>query len=225
MFTMMVFIVFNLIQPTGWQVGLIRIEDIVLGAAVGLTASMLLWPRGATASVRRAVDAALEVSSRYLTAAVARVTRGASEQSDDAVMALSQDTLTAVRTYGDAVRDYLSEASGAVDMSLLDTNSRIPRLRTTSDVIADIPPPPLDVYPAARKVLEEHTAAICALLAGGGAARFLPPISDDFVPALRAEAGADNLAVAAALPLMTAAANIGELELTYGAIREEKVTS
>lgn len=225
MFTMMVFIVFNLIQPTGWKVGLVRIEDIVLGAAVGLTASVLLWPRGATASVRRAVDAALAVSARYLTAAVARVTRGASEQSDDAVMALSQDTLTAVRTYGDAVRDYLSEAAGAVDMSLLDNNSRIPRMRTTSDVIADIPPPPLNVYPAARKVLEEHTAAVCALLTGDGAPRVLPPISDDFVPALRAEAGTGKLAVAAAMPLVTAAANIGELELTYGAIREEKVSN
>jgi uncharacterized membrane protein YccC len=224
MFTMMVFIVFNLIQPTGWKVGLVRIEDIVLGAAVGLTASVLLWPRGATASVRRAVAAALEVNSRYLTAAVARVTRGASEQADDAVMALSQDTLTAVRTYGDAVRNYLSEAAGAVDTSLLDTDSRIPRMRTTSDVIADIPPPPLDVYPRARKVLEEHTAAVCALLAGDDAARVLPPISDDFVPALRAEAGTGELAVAAALPLVTTAANIGELELTYGAIREEEVS-
>ena len=224
MFTMMVFIVFNLIQPTGWKVGLVRIEDIVLGAAVGLTASVLLWPRGATESVRRAVDAALEVSSRYLTVAVARVTRGASEQSDDAVMALSQDALTAVRTYGDAVRNYLSEAGGAVDTSLLDTDSRIPRLRTTSDMIADIPPPPLNVYPSARKVLEEHTAAVCALLADGGAARVLPPISDDFVPALRAEAGAGPLAVAAALPLVTTAANIGELELTYSATHEELVS-
>jgi len=130
-----------------------------------------------------------------------------------------------VRTYGDAVRNYLSEAAGAVDTSLLDTDSRIPRLRTTSDVIADIPPPPLNVYPAARKVLEEHTAAVCALLAGGGVAQVLPPISDDFVPALRAEAGAVTLAVAAALPLVTTAANIGELELTYSAIRGEKVTS
>jgi len=74
-------------------------------------------------------------------------------------------------------------------------------------------------------VLEEHTAAVCALLAGDGAPRVLPPISDDFVPALRAEAGAVTLAVAAAMPLVTTAANIGELELTYGAIREENVSS
>ena len=45
-FTMMVLIVFNLIAPSGWRVGLIRIEDIVVGGAVGLVVSLLLWPRG-----------------------------------------------------------------------------------------------------------------------------------------------------------------------------------
>jgi hypothetical protein len=42
----------------------------------------------------------------------------------------------------------------------------------------------------------------------------LPPISDDFIPALRADAQGGELSVAAALPLMTTAANIGELEMT-----------
>ena len=217
MFTMMVFIVFNLIQPIGWQVGLIRIEDIVLGALVGLTASVLLWPHGAAASVRRAIDAALQVSSRYLTAAVARITRGSSEQSDDAVMALSQDTLTAIRTYGDAVRNYLSEAAGAVDTSVLDSNNRIPRVRTTADLIADLVPPPIGVYTQARTVLEEHTASICALLTDARESAVLPPISDDFILALRAESRGGEMAVSAALPLVTAAANIGELEMTYQA--------
>ena len=35
-FTMLVLIVFNLIHPTGWKVGLVRIEDIVVGGAVGI---------------------------------------------------------------------------------------------------------------------------------------------------------------------------------------------
>jgi len=223
MFTMMVFIVFNLIQPTGWQVGLIRIEDIVLGALVGLTASLLLWPRGAVASVQRAIDAALEVSSRYLTAAVHHVTRGTSEQSDDTVMALSQETLTAVRTYGDAVRNYLSEAAGAVDSSVLDIDNRIPRLRTTADLIADLPPPPLGIYSMARSVLEKHTSAVCGLRRGEHVISSLPPISDDFIPALRAEAQGVDLAISVALPLVTAAANIGELEMTYPAMATEPV--
>lgn len=223
MFTMMVFIVFNLIQPTGWKVGLIRIEDIVLGAMVGLTASVLLWPRSADGSVRRAIDAALQVGSRYLNAAVTRIIKGSSEQSDEAVVELSRETLTAVRTYGDAVRNYLSEAAGVVDTAVLDSDSRIPRIRTTADLIADTVPPPIDVYPQARKVLEEHTTAICSLLAGNQPIRSLPPITDDFVLVLRAEVYRDGLDMAAALPLVTTAANIGELELTYPAMAKEPV--
>jgi len=41
------------------------------------------------------------------------------------------------------------------------------------------------------------------------------PISDQFVLALPAEADAGDLAVSAALPLVTVAASLGELELTY----------
>jgi hypothetical protein len=215
MFTMMVLIVFNLMRPTGWQVGILRIEDVLVGALVGLVVSVLLWPRGGPAAVQRAIDGALEVGSRYLTAAVTRVTRGASEQSDDAVNALSRETLVAVRTYGDAVRDYLSENAGAIDTAMLDVANRIPRLRTAGDLIADIVPPPLGVYPRARRVLEVHTAAVCDRLRTGRTTAVLPAISDEFIPALRSEARTGNLAAAAALPLVTAAANIGELELLY----------
>ena len=35
-FTMMVVIIFNLIHPIGWRVGLIRVEDVVIGALVGV---------------------------------------------------------------------------------------------------------------------------------------------------------------------------------------------
>ena len=45
-FTMMVLIFFNLIVPTGWSVGLIRVEDVAVGALVGVMVSLLLWPRG-----------------------------------------------------------------------------------------------------------------------------------------------------------------------------------
>ena len=82
-FTMMVLIIFNLVVPTGWQVGLIRVEDVVVGALVGVVASLLLWPRGATASVTRAIDSARSIFARYLMAAVLRVTRGASEERTD----------------------------------------------------------------------------------------------------------------------------------------------
>ena len=35
-FTVLVMILFNLLQPAGWQVGLVRIEDVALGCAVSL---------------------------------------------------------------------------------------------------------------------------------------------------------------------------------------------
>lgn len=94
-------------------------------------------------------------------------------------------------------------------------SSRAVRLRAAADLIADIVPPPLAVYPRARAVLEAHAAAICSRFDGSGGTGLTAPISDDLVPALRAEAGSGGLAVSAALPLVTAAANLGELELTY----------
>ncbi len=46
-FTMLLLITFNLIAPTGWRVGLVRIEDVVVGCLACIVVSLLLWPRGA----------------------------------------------------------------------------------------------------------------------------------------------------------------------------------
>ena len=216
MFTMMVLIIFNLIVPTGWSVGLIRVEDVVVGALVGVVVSVLLWPRGAKASVTRAVDAALAAGSVYLTAAVRRVTRGASEAATDRVFALGHDAMTASRTLDDAVRQYLSESGGSTDgrAPVIHAANRAIRLRNAAELIADVVPPPLTPYPRVRDILEAHTAAVCERLAGTEG-REHAPIGDDFVLALRAEASGDALSVSAALPLVTVAANLGELELLY----------
>lgn len=216
MFTMMVLIVFNMLHPIGWKAGLIRVEDIMLGAAVGLVVSVLLWPKGAAAAVRRAIDAAMESGARYLSGAVLRVTRGASAATDAALRELGREALVDARTHVDTIRIYLAESNGVIDAELLDTTNRIPRLRTASDLISDIVPPPPGPYPRARKVLEEHTAALCARLDGSDPNRCVPELTEEFVIALRAEADGPDPA-AAALPLVTAAANIGELELMYPA--------
>jgi uncharacterized membrane protein YccC len=215
-FTMMVLINFNLIVPTGWQVGLIRVEDVVVGALVGIVVSILLWPRGATAAVSKAIDNARGVGAEFLKAAVLRVTRGASEDATDRVIALSRQALEASRTVDDAVRQYLSENGGPTDLRtpVVRAANRAIRLRAAAELIADVVPPPLGVYPRTREVLEAHAEAICARLIGDST-RELQSISDDFVLALRAEATGDDLAVSAALPLTTVAANLGELELLY----------
>ena len=46
-FTVTVLIIFNILQPAGWSLGLVRIEDVALGCAVSLVVGLLLWPRGA----------------------------------------------------------------------------------------------------------------------------------------------------------------------------------
>jgi uncharacterized membrane protein YccC len=216
-FTMMVLVIFSLIVPTGWRVGLIRIEDVVVGALVGLVVSLLLWPRGATAAVNIQIDAARELFSRYLRAAVLRVTRGASEAVDDEVTALGHSSLGAWRKLDDAVRQYLSESGGATDSRapVVRASNRVTRLRTAADLVADIPwPPPLSAYPRAKKILEAHTEAVCTRLAGHDM-RMWHPVSDELVPALRAEATDCTQAVAAALPLVTVGSILGELELLY----------
>ncbi|HKF19272.1 MAG TPA: FUSC family protein [Candidatus Dormibacteraeota bacterium] len=46
-FTVLMLIFFNVLTPAGWRVGLVRIEDVAVGSAIGVAAGMLLWPRGA----------------------------------------------------------------------------------------------------------------------------------------------------------------------------------
>jgi uncharacterized membrane protein YccC len=216
-FTMTVLIILNLIAPTGWRLGVLRIEDITAGAAVAVVASLLLWPRGATASVYAVIDAAIDIGSGYLRAAVLRATRGASEDTDDNVAALSHDALVVGRTVDDAVRHYLSETGIEADLRspVIRAANRTVRLRSTADIIADIKvPPPQSTYPRARAVLEAHADAVGARLAGI-TAQTRGPVTDEFVLALRAESTGDEAAVNSALPLVTIAANLGELELIY----------
>lgn len=217
MFTMMVLIIFNVINPSGWQVGLIRVEDVVVGAMVGAVVSLLLWPRGAAVRVSRAVDAAIAAGATYLTVAVKRVTRGASESANDRAFALGHDAMTASRTLDDAVRQYLSESGGSTDQRapVVRASNRAIRVRQSAELIADVVPPPLTAYPRVREVLELHATAIRERLHGRRPVHDLGPIGDDFVLALRAEADGTDLSIRAALPLVTVAASLGELELLY----------
>ena len=73
-FTVVVIILFNIIAPTGWKVGLTRIEDVGIGCGVSIVVGVLFWPRGATAALGRALSDAFVTSSSYLADAVDRLT-------------------------------------------------------------------------------------------------------------------------------------------------------
>src|SRR4029079_8941383 len=104
---------------------------------VGVAVSVLLWPRGATASVTRAIDTSRALFARYLRAAVLRITRGAYEERNDEVWALSHEALAASRVIDDAVRQYLSESSGETDFRapIVRSFNRAIRLRSAADLI------------------------------------------------------------------------------------------
>jgi uncharacterized membrane protein YccC len=65
-FTLNLLVVFNLISPAGWQVGLVRIEDVAVGAAVSVVAGVLLWPRGARRELSRSVASFYRAAAAYL---------------------------------------------------------------------------------------------------------------------------------------------------------------
>jgi uncharacterized membrane protein YccC len=65
-FTVMVIVVFNLISPAGWQVGLVRIEDIAVGTGISVVVGVLLWPRGARRDLARSTAGFYRAARSYL---------------------------------------------------------------------------------------------------------------------------------------------------------------
>jgi hypothetical protein len=69
-FTVVVVVLFNLLQPAGWKVGLLRIEDVAIGCLVSLVVGVLFWPRGAAGVAGDDLADAFRRGAAYLTQAV-----------------------------------------------------------------------------------------------------------------------------------------------------------
>jgi uncharacterized membrane protein YccC len=112
-FTITLLILFNIVAPAGWRVGLIRIEDVAIGGAVSLAVGVLFWPRGAAAALGIALSEAYADSAAYLNAAVRYgVSRCARHPAARAVPTPIENGLTAAaaaRRLDDTFRTYLSE--------------------------------------------------------------------------------------------------------------------
>ncbi|TMH30272.1 MAG: FUSC family protein [Betaproteobacteria bacterium] len=55
MFALLVVLLFNLMVPEGWHTGAIRVEALTVGALAALAASLIMWPKGASAVLRAEV--------------------------------------------------------------------------------------------------------------------------------------------------------------------------
>jgi hypothetical protein len=103
-FTVTVVVLFNLLAPAGWTVGLLRIEDVAIGCAVSLVVGVLFWPRGVSAVVANDLADAFRSGAAYLTQAV--------EWALSELMVPPSAALTAASAavrLDDAVRGFLTE--------------------------------------------------------------------------------------------------------------------
>jgi len=115
-FTVVLFVLFNLIQPTGWEVGLVRIEDVAIGFAISLGVGLLFWPRGATTLVRENLASAYARSADYLVATAREVAVDDPATPDSAARA----SAAALHRLDDAFRQYLAERpAGGPDVESL----------------------------------------------------------------------------------------------------------
>jgi len=106
-FTVVLFLLFNIIQPVGWTVGLIRVEDVAIGFAVSLLVGLLFWPRGAAALLLDELAAAYARGAEYVVATALRLSEGGSDESVRAGRAAD----AALHRLDDAFRQYLAERS------------------------------------------------------------------------------------------------------------------
>ena len=155
-FTVMIAVLFNLIVPVGWKVGVVRIEDVAIGCAVSVVIGTLFWPRGVSAVVGDDLADAFRTGASYLTQAVQWATGARSDEPDAAgaagVAGLRLD---------EALRGFLAE-QGSKRIRKQDLWHLIGgslRLRLTAHAVAEMPGDATGLDTAGT-VLERRTATL-----------------------------------------------------------------
>jgi uncharacterized membrane protein YccC len=79
-FTAIVLVLFNLVEPVGWEIGIIRVQDVALGAAAGVLIGLAAWPRGATGQLAESLADAIQACGNLVAATVERRLRPVSAE-------------------------------------------------------------------------------------------------------------------------------------------------
>ena len=155
-FTVTVAVLFNLLVPAGWKVGVVRIEDVALGCAVSVAVGLLFWPRGLASVVGDDLADAYRTGARYLEQAV----RWVADVQDDAVDG-GAATATAATRLDEALRGFLAE-QGTKHIELQELWRLVGaglRLRLTAYSVARLAPDGTLVGPA-REALVKRTSTL-----------------------------------------------------------------
>ncbi len=203
-FTVLVVLVFNVIDPVGSRVGLIRVEDVLIGAAVSVVVGLLFWPRGAAAALGRALGIAYATSASWLAEAVDLVARAGDGSTSPEGIAWTPERIAAMaaaRRLDDAYRQYLGERGAKrvpqpVITRLLTGSARIRLTALTLDGLPDLAvpggPAPLPEVIRARATVTAECASVeswfdrfaSSLGARAPEAPALPPVDDRLAPEL-----------------------------------------
>jgi uncharacterized membrane protein YccC len=149
-------VLFNLLVPVGWKVGVVRIEDVALGCAVSVLVGFVFWPRGLGGVIGDDLADAFRSGASYLTQAV-QWACGMRTAAPDAAPA----TTTAALRLDDALRAFIAEqGSKRMDkQQLWRLVGGSLRLRLTADAVARMAPDP-GAPAAARAALEHRTTTL-----------------------------------------------------------------
>jgi uncharacterized membrane protein YccC len=137
-FTITVVVLFNLLVPAGWKVGLLRVEDVALGCAVSVVVGVLFWPRGASTVVGNDLTDSFRRGAAYLSQAV-DWSLGLRQQQPDAGV----PAVTAGIRLDDALRGFLAE-QGTKRLPKQDLWTLVmaaTRLRLTANSVASLHEP------------------------------------------------------------------------------------
>ena len=119
-FTVLVVVIFNIINPVGSSVGLVRVVDVLIGTGVSVVVGVLFWPRGAASELASALVQGYGTATAWLVAAIDHV--GREDEADGGSSDRVRATAAAQRL-DDAYRQFLAER-GAKQVPL-DTVTRL----------------------------------------------------------------------------------------------------
>ena len=135
-FTITIVVLFNLLRPAGWRVGLVRIEDVALGCAVSALVGILFWPRGASSVMGDNLAEALRSGATYLTESVSCALRLGERHPVHAITAIG-----AGNRLDGAVRSYLKEQGSKriAKQDLWMLLMAVQRIRLTAHSLSSLP--------------------------------------------------------------------------------------
>jgi uncharacterized membrane protein YccC len=165
-FTLTVVILFNIVQPAGWRLGLVRVEDVAIGCAVSVGVGLLFWPRGAASALRKALAEAYADSAAYLDQAVrfGALRCDHTNVRPPVPVAEAQRAAAGSRRLDDTFRNYLAER-GAKPVPLAEMTSLVTGvagLRLAADAIVDLWQHDDDIAPGDREAARAELLATSA---------------------------------------------------------------